>query len=118
MIDKKVFIITVVVLSVVILLQAVIIVTPRFLMQEVTTPEAAILIAKAAIVRRYGEEEIREKEFDAVIFGTQTNYWNVATLPSHFDNQPYVLVRISDGKVIMRWKNYGFWGIVDSWFSR
>jgi len=116
MINKKVFVITVIILSVVIILQTVIIVTPRFVMQKVTTPEAAILIAKAAIVRRYGEEEIYEKEFYAVIEGTRPNYWYVLALPPHLDNQPHVLVRKSDGKVLMRWKNYNFWGMVNSWF--
>ena len=77
MIKKRVFIITVLVLSVIIGAQTVIIIKPTILDgQEVTDPENAIIIAKAALLQKYGEAELSKvkNEFHAVIFGEQPAY--------------------------------------------
>ena len=119
MIKKEYFITTITVLIVIIVMQFIIIIINirPFYGNEVTTPENAILIAKAALLLTYGESEIDNVEFHADRFGSRPNYWDVIALPMGFGNQPHVLVRVSDGKVKMRWTDpqLYFQGIVDSW---
>ena len=103
MIIKRVFVITVFVLLAVIVAQAVIIAKPTVIgRHEVTTSENAVLLAKAAIMQKYGEAEILQKEFVASIDGSNTRYWYVGEV-NVFDNSPHVLIRRSDGKVILKW---------------
>ena len=71
---------------------------------EVTTPDNAILIAKAEILRRYGEQEIEGYEFEAFRSESNPNYWYVFRLPVPLGDAPHVIVRYSDGKAKMRWK--------------
>ena len=105
MIKKKDFMITVAVLSIIIITLFAICVVPHLLGGcEVTTPENAIILAKAALLRKYGEAEI-QKEFDAVIFGDQPEYWYVSEKVSSFGYPPHVLIRRSDGKAIVKWKD-------------
>ena len=102
MVKRKILILLIAALSTVSIFQAIIIIRP-FNRHAVSTPENAIIIAKAELLRRYGEAEIDGLEFDAVRFGEQPDYWNVIALPPLLSSQPHVLVRVSDGKVVMRW---------------
>ena len=73
---------------------------------EVTTAENAIIIAKAAILQAYGEEELQKvsDNLNAFIDYTQPNYWHVAEINT-LGHPPSVFVRVSDGKVILKWKS-------------
>lgn len=104
MVRKRVFVITVIALVIIIGVQTLIIVDPAIIgKHKVTTPENAIIIAKAALLKKYGEKEISQIEFDAVIFGDQPSYWNVSANTDTLGFAPHVLVRRSDGKVMLRW---------------
>ena len=102
LVERKILLSLVIALSIVSTFQAIIIARP-FNKHVVSTPENAITIAKAELLRRYGEAEIDGLEFDAVRFGERPDYWNVIALPPLLSSQPHVLVRVSDGKVVMRW---------------
>jgi len=119
-IKKKVFIVVVSALSAVVIIQSLIIIRP-FGRREVTTSEAAILIARAELVRKYGEEEIDGMEFDAFIDASNRRYWQIGALPGSFGYPPRVYVRVSDGKAVEIWRD----GVrnrldmfIDSWFRR
>ena len=116
--SKRIFVLSISLLSVIIVIQSIILIKP-FNRKAVRTPDTAILLAKAALVRRYGEAEFKEMEFDAVVFGTKPNYWYICEYdPNVYGYAPHVLVRMSDGKVRMRWTTNSLWNIVDSWFYR
>ena len=105
MIKKKVFVLTVAVLSIIIITQTTIIAVPHLRVGcEVTTQENAILLAKAALLRKHGESAIKI-EFRAVIFGDQPGYWHVTENVNSLGYSPHVLIRRSDGKAIVRWKD-------------
>ena len=106
MVKKKVLIITVLVaLLVIIAVQTVIIIKPSIIgRHEVTTAENAIILAKAALLQKYGEAEI-QIEFNALRFYDNPGYWCVNEYSTvRLGRWPYVLVRVSDGKVILKWK--------------
>ena len=103
MITKKQFKFTIIPLLLIIFIQTLIINRP-FIKHPVTTPENAIIIAKAELIRRYGEAEVLNLEFKAVRLGDFPNNWYIIALPLRLDDQPYILVRIADGRVKMRWK--------------
>ena len=106
MVKKKVFTITVILaLLVVIAVQAVIIAKTSIIgRHEITTAENAIILAKAAILQAYGETEI-QIVFDAMLSYDHPGYWYVDEYSTDRLGQwPHVLVRVSDGKVILKWK--------------
>ena len=106
MIKKKVFIITVLALLVIIAAQTVIIMKPSIIgRHEVTTAENAIIIAKAAILQKYGEAELQRVSDNLLAYRhyEQPNYWLVSERNT-YDDSPHILVRRSDGKVILKWK--------------
>ena len=118
MISKKKYILSITTLSIIIILQAIVITKP-FTKNVVSSRENAIIIAKAELIRRYGEAVIDGVEFEAYRFIEIPNYWYVFILPPQFSSQPHVLVRESDGKVKMRWTDSQifFHGAVNSWFG-
>ena len=75
MAKKRLFILTVSVMSAIVLLQLVII-TSLFSGHAITTPENAILLAKDALLRKYGEMEI-QTELIASIHSDFPNHWYV-----------------------------------------
>ena len=107
---KKFFTITIAIMAtiIVVLIAIIIIHMPLYSIHtygghSVTTPENAIIIAKASLLRAYGEDEISQIEFRAFIDGSyNADYWHVSEANT-LCNPPHVLVRISDGKVILRW---------------
>ena len=103
---QKALVITALALVVIIAIQTLIIIKPEIIgRHEVTTAENAIILAKAALLQKYGEAEL-EKVSDnlrASIDYTYQNYWCIAERDV-LDNAPSVFVRISDGKVILKWK--------------
>ena len=106
MIKKKVFIIFVLALLVVIAVQTIVIIKPGIIgRHEVTTAENALIIAKAAILQEYGEAELQKvsDNLGAFIDYTHQNYWCVAERDV-LDYAPSVFIRISDGKVILKWR--------------
>ena len=100
---KKSFYVVVLIMSVVIIIQSIIIAYP-FKTHPVTTPESAIIIAKAELIRRYGETVVTDVEFIASKIGYYPNNWFVTEVPLWLGDGPFVLVRMSDGKVKMRWE--------------
>jgi hypothetical protein len=70
---------------------------------EITDPYNAIIIAKAALLQRYGEAEIEQKGFDALIISDDPDHWFVSEVVENpkYDFSPHVLVRRPDGKVRM-----------------
>jgi len=104
-VEKKKVIIIILLLSAIVLIQALIIIKP-FGRREVTTPEEAVLLAKAELVRRYGMEEISGKEFRAIISG---RYWRITQDLGQNQFQlgypPQVYVRVSDGRAISLWRD-------------
>ena len=74
---------------------------------EITNPYNAIIIAKAALLQRYGEAEIEQKGFNALIMSDNPDHWFVFEVVENpkYDFSPHVLVRRSDGKVTLRWEN-------------
>ena len=114
MIKKKVFIATVAILSAVVIVQTLIITRPFARRHEVLTAEDAILIAQADLVRRYGSEEISEREFTAWKSG---RFWNVLEVVEVLEVDdvefhrtmlgypPRVFVRISNGRTILAWSD-------------
>ena len=106
MIKKKDFFLIVSVLLIIIITQTIIIINPRTSgYNEVTIPENAITIAKAALLEKYGEAEVYGMEFVALKSWDSPNYWHVTEDdPYRLGIGPHVLVRMSDGKAILRWK--------------
>ena len=115
MTKKKIFIILAAVLLFATVLSAAIPISRMFFRplgrQEVLTPEHAIQIAKAAITQRYGEAEIEGMEFYAFLSRRRHSlYWRVSE-GSKYDARyrlgywPVVFVRMSDGMVIMQWRD-------------
>ena len=104
MIRQKALAITALALLVIIAIQTLIIIRPEIVgSHEVTTEESAIIIAKAAIIKRYGEKELQGVELEAFIHEKENPYyWRVSTRIMGYG--PHILVRVSDGKVILRWK--------------
>ena len=109
LIPDKVYKITAIILSLFLVLSFVTSILP-FNRHKVTTEENAIIIAKAELLRLYGELEVDGLEFRAVRFGDiMPNYWYVIALPGRLGDQPHVFVRISDGKVKMRWRSFRYY---------
>ena len=74
-----------------------------FYRNEVVSREGAVLIAKAALIQRYGEGYYNE--FELVYYATlieNDNIWLVNCLPKEprFGRSPYVFIRKLDGKVL------------------
>ena len=105
MIKKKVFIIIVAALSAVVVIQSLIIFRPFGKQHEVTDPENAILIAKAELIRRYGEAEIRGKEFIVFVDQDHPNQLYVTENIAIFDYSEHVYVRRSDGRAVVIWRD-------------
>ena len=114
MIRRKVFMIWVITLSAIAITQAFVIIKP-FNRHKVTTAESALLVAKAELIRRYGEDEI----LSTVLFASEDcKYWWLVTegtvviqgetqtiLPDGLDNTPRVYIRKSDGKAVVIWRD-------------
>lgn len=114
MIKNSVFVITAVIMFVIIVVQAVILINPPIGGHEVTAPENAIIIAKAALLQKYGEEELQKVQngFAARISIDYPAYWVVQVDKAMLGYPPRIYVRQSDGKAIVRWRTNWFshWG--------
>ena len=101
---QKALAVTVLALLVIIAIQTLIIIKPEIIgRHEITTQESAIIIAKAAIIRRYGEKELQGVELVAFIHEKENPYYWHVTEGKYLGYPPHVLVRCSDGKVKLRW---------------
>lgn len=105
MVKKQVFIVTIALLLAVILVQEILLNHEILLVENpVTTSENAVIIAKAALLQKYGERAIYGKSFDAFIDASNPEYWQVSEL-NMLGYPPHVLVRRSDGKAILHWED-------------
>jgi len=99
-------------LAIICIVQTVIIVKPHLLFgKPVTSAESAIIIAKAALLRKYGEGEFLHKKFVAWGFAESEEKpvtWHVYENTEAFGNTlgelPHVRVSGRDGKVTIKWK--------------
>ena len=118
MVSKRIFIASSLFLLIIIAILALVIIRP-FNRHEIRTSESAITLAKAALIRKYGETEFLEMSFIAVIHSDRPQYWYVSEHdPTRLGYWPYVLVRRSNGKAILRWKRSSILVMVDNWVFR
>jgi len=116
-VKRSVFITVVSAMSAMIVIQALIVIRPFSRRHEVTSPENAVLIAKAELIRRYGEEEVTGLELHAHLYGSPLSrrliYWSVTKIPpgsddnlprTYYDYPPRVYVRQSNGRAISLWR--------------
>ena len=103
MAKKRLFIVTVSVMSAIVLLQLVIIIS-LFSGHAITTPENAMIVAKDALLRKYGELET-QTELIASINSDFPNHWYVTVHNADdYEAELYVLVKKTNGKATLHWK--------------
>lgn len=105
MVKKKTFIITVLTLVVVVLVQMMLLLQPMVIgAQEVSEPEVAVVIAKSALAQKYRDDSFFSITLYAMLSVDNPGYWHISE-GNKLGHPRHVLVRCSDGKVILKWTN-------------
>ena len=107
-------VISLLLLSAAIVIQQIVIYNSNVIGQQISTPESSIIVAKASLLRKYGEKEI-QIEFDAN--ETHSDYWEVMEYSEGevLGYPPCILVRKSDGRVVDLWRNRAF--VAEEWLG-